>query len=159
MWQELHSNGPFERTFDQIRKFYWNSKLSSRTNIHANAFIFDSEKSSKCILWDGKVLLPQLKVFYPLFTLMHYNHKNENFDLIIRYSPSSGGIQNFWRGKNFSFFDRVDFDIFTRRKNQLNRLKIYHFMFKRTWVEDLIFWNQNGSYPSKHPQILKAVMG
>ena len=41
----MRSNGPFERTSYQIPKFLQHWKLSMRTNFHAKAFIFDSEKS------------------------------------------------------------------------------------------------------------------
>ena len=56
--QEVRSNGTNDHIFCQNGKFLQNGKLSMRTNFNASALIFDSEKSSRCILSDGKVFYP-----------------------------------------------------------------------------------------------------
>ena len=89
-----------------------------------------------------KSFLPQLKVFYLLFYWTTTTKMRISISLLNIHTPIEGV-------KNFSFFDRVDFQILPEEKTQVNRLKTHHFVWKRNWVADFIFWNQNGRYPLK----------
>ena len=49
------------------------------------------QKKAEDVYFEMLNFLPQLKVFYPPFSLIHYHHKTENFGLVIRHSDYSRG--------------------------------------------------------------------
>ena len=76
-----------------------------------------------------KSFLPQLKVFYPLFLLMHYHHKKENFDLIAKYS-------HYYRpsGKSKTKIEKMKSKIDNRKSRTENRkflTKIWKFLNRK----------------------------
>ena len=112
----MFSNGPFENISYSIRKFLQNWKLSMRTNFHASALIFDPEKSSKCILWDEKVFYPNQKFFTPFFYWCITTIKRKISIWLLDIHTTIEGVKNFCGVKNFSFFDRGDFQLLPEEK-------------------------------------------
>ena len=124
--------------FFKIENFPW-----ERILMLAHWFLI--QKKAQDVYFQMEKFFTPTKSFLPPFLLMHYHHEKENFDSIVRYSNCYRG------GKKLFIFWQSWFSTFTRRKNQLNRLKTHHFVWKRNWVADFIFSNQNGRYPLKAP--------
>ena len=91
-----------------------------------------------------------VKFFTPLFywwiTFIKMRISTSFPDLHLNYS---GGGRKLLCGKKLFIFWQSWFLTFTRRKNQLHRLKTHHFEWKRNWAAYFIFSNQNGRYPLK----------
>ena len=66
-------------------------------------------KAENSLFQNQKFFTPP-KSFLPPFLLMYYHLKNEDFGLNIKYYLTLEGV------KNFSFFDRVDFQILPEEK-------------------------------------------
>ena len=75
------------------------------------------QRKAQDVYFEMEKFFTPTKSFLPPFLLMHCHHKHENFDLIIRYSPYSRGGKKLLGGKNFSLFDRVDFQVLPEEKS------------------------------------------
>ena len=74
------------------------------------------QEKTQDVYFEMKKFLPQLKVFYLPFLLMHYHHKKENFDLLAKYSHYYEGVKIFC-GVTFHFLIQVIFNFYQKKKS------------------------------------------
>ena len=87
----------FENFF-QIENFPW-----ERIFMLAHSFLI--QKKAQDVYFEMEKFFTPTKSFLPPFLLMHYHHKKENFDLLVKYSHYyRGGKKLLWGKKLFIFW-------------------------------------------------------
>ena len=109
------SNGPFEtfltqfENFFQIENFPW-----ERIFMLAHWFLI--QKKAQDVYFGVKMFLPQLQVFYLLFYWCITTIKRKISIWLLDIHTTIEGVKNFCEVKNFSLFDRVDFQLLPEEK-------------------------------------------